>query len=117
LLAEENAHLAPRFVVVQPIERVAGADARLAPGATVKVDFKGVLLSRSGRGGGEKVAIIFSLKVAPGGLVFLAETFDGSEPLLIAKIEVNEAGDFGFCVAYQHVCLRSGAESGSGERV
>ena len=50
--ADQQANITPRFVVVQPIERVTGDDTSLATGAAVQIYLKGVLLAGPWRRGG-----------------------------------------------------------------
>ncbi len=45
---------APRFVVVEPVQRMAGGHTRLAPGTPIEIDFKGILLSRPGGSCGQE---------------------------------------------------------------
>jgi hypothetical protein len=47
--AEQQANVAPCFVLVQSVERMARDHTSLATGATVEIDLKGVLLAGPGR--------------------------------------------------------------------
>ena len=89
--ADEQPDVAPRFVFVEPVERVTGDDARLAAGAAVEVDFEGILLPGPGRRRGQErcdsgrvqcasLAFASSLAVVPA-----AESFDGRERLLLVE--------------------------------
>ncbi len=46
LLSQQQRHLAPRLVIVEPVHRVARRNTRLARGTAVEVHLEGVLLSR-----------------------------------------------------------------------
>ena len=53
---DEQADRPPRLGLVEPVQAVAGADARLAPRAGVEVDLEGVLLPVPGRGQRERAS-------------------------------------------------------------
>ena len=57
--ADEQSHVAPGFAMIESIERVAGGNARLATAASIEIDRKAILLSRSGGRGRQKRAIVF----------------------------------------------------------
>ncbi len=54
--ADEQADVAPRFLVVEAVERVAGGDAGFAAGAGIQVDLEGVLFAGAGFGEGNELA-------------------------------------------------------------
>ena len=51
---DELADIAPRLGVVEAVERVAGGDTALAPGAGIEVDLEGILFAGLGAGEGDE---------------------------------------------------------------
>ena len=87
--AYEKSHVAPAFIVIQTIERVTGRHARFAACAGVEVDFKRILLARTGLGErnemGEALADGFMI-------VLIGEQCDGSaQSLLFTKYFIYDS--------------------------
>ena len=88
--ADEQAHVAPRLRFVEPVERMAGGDARLAARAAVEIDLEGVLLPRPRRRRGQAARDNgeFELRLAIASPPFVmpaAELLDGRERLLLVE--------------------------------
>lgn len=78
----DRADVAPHFVFVEAVERVAGADASFAAGATVEVDDKSVLLA--GFGFAERDEFAVALRGRRRGVVIAREAFDRGQVALIS---------------------------------
>ncbi len=57
IIAVKQADIAPGFVVIEAVERVAGGDAGFAAGAFVQIDFKAILLAGRRSGKWDEVAV------------------------------------------------------------
>ena len=88
--AGDQSDVAPGFVFIESIERMARADARLAAGAGVEIDGEGILLAAARLGRRDEVAIVASLRGKVRALMLLRKALDGRQPLLLGKQLVDE---------------------------
>jgi hypothetical protein len=90
ILADQQPHVAPGFIVVESVQGMAGGDARLAAAAFVEVHLEGVLLAGRGRSGREKATIA---AIAGGQLIAFMrarELLDGGELLLLGQKRIEQ---------------------------
>src|SRR5262245_23910210 len=87
---DEKADVAPRFTVVEPVERVAARHARLAAGATFQIDFECKLLTGTGWARREQCRVISALKRLDLVLVKLRESLDGAQVALLGQERVDQ---------------------------
>jgi hypothetical protein len=93
IATEQQSHVAPRLAVVQPVQTVARAYARFAPGTLVEIDLKRVLLARLGTRGRNQPAIAFRRRRAFA-IVPPCETLDRSELLLFCQQFIDQRPAF-----------------------
>ena len=102
IAAEEQPDVAPRFIVVQSVERMTGRDAGFASGAFVEVNLKGILLPRGRWRGRQQTPI---MRFERGRVVAASGIMPGRKPahrrqaLLLGKQLVNQSPLFGFRVS------------------
>jgi hypothetical protein len=83
--ADQEANVTPGLAIVQPIQGVAGRNARLTARAPVEVDLEGKLLARPRWACREQSGIISALKRLDRVLVELREPLDGAQVALFSE--------------------------------
>ncbi len=81
----QQSNVAPRFLFIQSVERMTGSDAGFAARTAVQFDFEGVLLSRTGGGGGNEFGIVAGLRGQAAQIMGARELLDGGHLLLIVQ--------------------------------
>jgi hypothetical protein len=87
--AVQQANGAPGFVLIQPVERMTGTHASLAPGTQIEVHLEGVLLARARMFQRNQITIDRRLAITLRA-VALSEPFDRRELLLLGEQFVDE---------------------------
>jgi len=95
--ADQQSHVAPGFVHVQTVHRVATRDAGLAAAATVEIDLETVLLARPRRGGWHERAIVFLADRRRVRVVIAGKLFHRRHVVLLLEQQFDKRGSGAGC--------------------
>ena len=83
--ARDQSDVAPRLMLLKPVERMTSAYACLASGADVQIDGKCILLTPARLRGRNQITVIAGLRGNVRALVLFCEALDRGEPLLLGE--------------------------------